>query len=156
MITAALADSGLDPARLELEITESTLMQDTSEVSLKIAQIRAMGLRLSLDDFGTGCSSLGYLNRFPINKIKIDRSFTIQLVGSPKTLAIVRAIAHLSRDLDIELVAEGVETHEQLALLVKENVFLIQGYLFSRPRPLEELTPLLNSSENSFKNTSVA
>ena len=156
MITAALADSGLDPARLELEITESTLMQDTSEVSLKIAQIRAMGLRLSLDDFGTGYSSLGYLNRFPINKIKIDRSFTIQLVGSPKTLAIVRAIAHLSRDLDIELVAEGVETHEQLALLVKENVFLIQGYLFSRPRPLEELTPLLNSSENSFKNTSVA
>jgi EAL domain-containing protein (putative c-di-GMP-specific phosphodiesterase class I) len=156
MITAALADSRLDPARLELEITESTLMQDTSEVSRIIAQIRAMGLRLSLDDFGTGYSSLGYLNRFPINKIKIDRSFTLQLVGSRKTLAIVRAIAHLSRDLDIELVAEGVETHEQLALLAKENVFLIQGYLFSRPRPLEELTPLLDPSENSFKSMGVA
>jgi diguanylate cyclase (GGDEF)-like protein len=156
MITAALADSELDPARLELEITESTLMQDTSEVSRKIVELRAMGLRLSLDDFGTGYSSLGYLNRFPINKIKIDRSFTIQLVGCPKTLAIVRSIAHLSRDLDIELVAEGVETHEQFALLVKENVFLIQGYLFSRPKPLEELTPLLDPSENSFKYTSIA
>ena len=94
MIAAALADLGLDPARLELEITELTLMQDTSEVSRKLARIRAMGLRLSLDDFGTGYSSLGYLNCFPINKIKIDRSFTIQLVGCPKTLAIVRAIAH--------------------------------------------------------------
>ena len=78
------------------------------------------------------------------------------MVGCPKTLAIVRAIAHLSRDLDIELVAEGIETHEQLALLAKENVFLIQGYLFSQPRPLEELTPLLDPSENSFKNMSVA
>jgi diguanylate cyclase (GGDEF)-like protein len=156
VITAALADSGLDPGRLELEITESTLMRDTLDVSQKIIELREMGLRMSLDDFGTGYSSLSYLNRFPINKIKIDRSFMIQLVDSPKTRAIVRAIAHLSRDLDIELVAEGVETHEQLALLLKENVFLIQGYLFSRPRPVGELAPLLDPSESPFKLISAA
>lgn len=143
IVRSALADSGLAPDRLELEITESTLMHDTVDVSRKIAELDAMGVRLSLDDFGTGYSSLNYLNRFPVRKVKIDRSFTLQLIGSAKTQAIVGAVAQLSRDLEIDLVAEGVETHEQLALFALRNVFLIQGYLFSRPKPLEELMPQL-------------
>ncbi len=155
-VASALVDFGLDPTRLELEITESTLMQDSTDVSRKIFELRAMGARLSLDDFGTGYSSLGYLNRYPIQKIKIDRSFIVQLVECPKTRAIVRAIASLSRDLDIDLVAEGIETHEQLALLAKENVFLIQGYLFSRPKPFSELAPLLDPSVFSYENAHVA
>jgi diguanylate cyclase (GGDEF)-like protein len=152
----ALADSGLDPDRLELEITESTLMQDTVDISRKIAELEALGVRLSLDDFGTGYSSLGYLNRFPVKKVKIDRSFTLQLIDSVKTQAIVGAVAQLSRDLDIELVAEGVETQEQLALFAVKNVFLIQGYLFSQPKPVEDLRPLLEPSLRTFGQGKVA
>jgi diguanylate cyclase (GGDEF)-like protein len=143
MIKSAVLDSGLPPERLEIEITESTLMQDTQDVSRKIDELVAFGVRLSLDDFGTGYSSLGYLNRFPVNKVKLDRSFTLRVNDSPKTRAIVGAISSLARDLDIELVAEGVETNEQLAQLALKNVFLIQGFLFSRPIPLEQLMPLL-------------
>jgi diguanylate cyclase (GGDEF)-like protein len=142
IVRSALVDAGLAPERLELEITETTLMHDTIDVAGKIAELDSLGVRLSLDDFGTGYSSLGYLNRFPVKKVKIDRSFTLALAASTKTQAIVGAVAQLTRDLDIELVAEGVETTEQLALFATKSVFLIQGYLFSRPKPLEELLPM--------------
>jgi diguanylate cyclase (GGDEF)-like protein len=145
MIRATLEGAGLPPDRLDVEITETTLMHDTDEVARKLVELEAMGVRLSLDDFGTGYSSLGYLNRFPVKKVKIDRSFAKQLIDSPKTQAIVGAVALLARDLDIDVVAEGVETHAQLAALAAKNVFLIQGYLFCRPKPLEELTPSLGS-----------
>ncbi|HEY8262221.1 MAG TPA: EAL domain-containing protein, partial [Methylosinus sp.] len=141
-VEEALAASGLEPARLEVEITESTLMQDTEDAAAKIAALRALGVRLSLDDFGTGFSSLAYLNRFPVDKVKLDRSFVLELAQSPKALAIVGAVAQLTQDLGVELVAEGVETCEQLALLRSKNVHLIQGYLFSVPKPREELDPL--------------
>jgi len=139
VVARALADSGLAPERLEVEITENTLMIDTEDVAAKIEALDAMGVRLSLDDFGTGYSSLSYLNRFPVRKLKMDRSFVKTLLESRKTQAIVSAVALLARELDIEVVAEGVETQEQLACLATKNVFLIQGYLFSRPKPAEEL-----------------
>lgn len=141
VVARALADSGLAPERLEVEITENTLMIDTEDVAAKIEALDAMGVRLSLDDFGTGYSSLSYLNRFPVRKLKMDRSFVNTLLESRKTQAIVSAVALLARELDIEVVAEGVETQEQLACLATKNVFLIQGYLFSRPKPAEELFP---------------
>ncbi|BGE87675.1 putative bifunctional diguanylate cyclase/phosphodiesterase [Methylosinus trichosporium] len=138
-VEAALCAASLDPGRLEVEITESTLMQDTEDAAAKIAGLRALGVRLSLDDFGTGFSSLAYLNSFPVDKVKLDRSFILQLSQSPKALAIVGAVAQLTDELGIELVAEGVETGEQLALLRGKNVHLIQGFLFSKPKPREEI-----------------
>jgi diguanylate cyclase (GGDEF)-like protein len=143
-VEAALAAASLDPGRLEVEITESTLMQDTEDAAAKIAGLRALGVRLSLDDFGTGFSSLAYLNSFPVDKIKLDRSFVLQLSHSPKALAIVGAVAQLTDELGVELVAEGVETSEQLALLRAKNVHLIQGFLFSKPKPREELDLLFS------------
>ena len=143
MIAATLRDSGLDPDRLELEITESTLMTDSDDIDSKITKIESLGLRLSLDDFGTGYSSLGYLDRFPVKKVKIDRSFVIQMVQSPKMRAIIGAVALLARELEIDIVAEGVETHAQLAFLATKNIYLIQGYLFCRPIPFEEVLPRL-------------
>jgi|GEM_PF-1741623 len=142
MVAATLHESGLEPDRLELEITETTLMV-SDDVDSKLREIEALGVRLSLDDFGTGYSSLGYLNRFPVKKVKIDRSFARQAIESPKTQAIVSAISALARDLSIDLVAEGVETDAQLAFMASKNIFLIQGYLYTRPRPIEELRPLL-------------
>ncbi|KAF0212440.1 MAG: diguanylate cyclase/phosphodiesterase [Methylocystaceae bacterium] len=142
MVAATLRESGLEPDRLELEITETTLMV-SDDVDSKLREIEALGVRLSLDDFGTGYSSLGYLNRFPVKKVKIDRSFARQAIESPKTQAIISAISALARDLSIDLVAEGVETDAQLAFMASKNIFLIQGYLYTRPRPIEELRPLL-------------
>lgn len=139
VVETALQDAGLDPNRLEVEITETTLMQDTEEALKKIAALRELGVRLSLDDFGTGYCSLAYLHLFAVDKVKIDRSFVEDLHAAPKTQAIVGAIAMLARELRIDLVAEGVETNEQLAYLAQKNVFLIQGYLFSRPMPVAEL-----------------
>jgi diguanylate cyclase (GGDEF)-like protein len=150
-VEEALAASGLEPARLEVEITESTLMQDTEDAGAKIADLRALGVRLSLDDFGTGFSSLAYLNRFPVDKVKLDRSFVLELVRSPKALAIVGAVAQLTQDLGVELVAEGVETCEQLALLRSKNVHLIQGYLFSVPKPRDELDLLFGRADERLK-----
>jgi diguanylate cyclase (GGDEF)-like protein len=142
MVAQTLRDTGLEPDRLELEITETTLME-SDDVESKLRQIEALGVRLSLDDFGTGYSSLGYLNRFPVKKVKIDRSFARQAIESPKTQAIISAISALAQDLSIDLVAEGVETDAQLAFMASKNIFLIQGYLYTRPRPIEELRPLL-------------
>lgn len=144
-IAATLRETGLPPDRLELEITETTLMMQTDDIEGKVRRICALGARLSLDDFGTGYSSLGYLDRFPVKKVKIDRAFANQAIDSPKTQAIIGAISLLARDLGIDLVAEGVETNAQLAFMASRNVFLIQGYLYSKPRPVEELAPRLAS-----------
>jgi len=143
-VSAALRETGLSPGRLELEITETTLMTQTDDVSRKVQAIDALGVRLSLDDFGSGYSSLGYLDRFPVKKVKIDQSFARQATDSLKTQAIIGAISLLARELGIELVAEGVETHAQLAFMATKNIFLIQGYLYSPPRPIEDLTPQLS------------
>jgi len=147
VIESALQDAGLEPNRLEIEITETTLMQDTDEALRKIAALKNLGVRLSLDDFGTGYCSLAYLHLFPVDKVKIDRSFVLELTNTRKTQAIVGAIAILAQELGMDLVAEGVETEQQLACLLQKNVCLIQGYLFSRPAQVAELSDMLGAPD---------
>jgi EAL domain-containing protein (putative c-di-GMP-specific phosphodiesterase class I) len=140
-INAALSASGLPASRLELEITESVLLQGT-EAFTTLHALRALGLRISMDDFGTGCSSLSYLRSFPFEKIKIDRSFVSELAVRGDSMAIVRAVTGLGKSLGIST-AEGVETSEQLALLRSEGCDEVQGYLFSPPQPAAEVDKML-------------
>lgn len=144
-LAAVLRETGLPPTRLELEITESAFISHSADIEAKLTGLAALGIRLALDDFGTGYSSLSYLNRFPVNKVKIDQAFSRQANESPKTQAIIGAISTLAGDLGLDLVAEGVETHDQLAFMASKNIFLIQGYLYSKPKPIEELAPLLEN-----------
>ncbi len=135
-VEAALARSGLAPHRLELEITESLLLQDTGETLLTLRKIRSRGVRISMDDFGTGYSSLSYLRRFAFDKLKIDQSFIRHLEDSEDSIAIVRAVIAMGNSLGISITAEGVETAGQLAILREEGCQQVQGYLFSKPKPL--------------------
>ncbi|HEY8565627.1 MAG TPA: EAL domain-containing protein [Beijerinckiaceae bacterium] len=137
-VLSALAQAGLAPERLELEITETVLMQNT-EASLKaLHRLRGAGVRIAMDDFGTGYSSLSYLRSFPFDKIKIDRSFVRELTHNAECRAIVRAITSLGQSLSISTIAEGVETREQLDAVRAEGCTEVQGYLFSPPVPIEE------------------
>ncbi len=136
-VAAALAAHGVSPERLEVEITEGALMQDTRHTAAQLARFRELGVSLALDDFGTGYSSLGYLKRFALDKIKIDRSFVMGLGESSENAAIVRAIVTLARSLELEVVAEGVETEEQRAFLLREGCREAQGFLFAAPLPPE-------------------
>ena len=145
-IQHALAESGLPPHRLEIEITESTLLQQSEENLRTLHAIRGMGVRISMDDFGTGYSSLSYLQRFPFDTIKIDRSFVSGLDGGEGSDAIVRAVSALGASLGIEVIAEGIETEAQAAQVQAEGCRRGQGYLFSKPRPVAELTPLLQTA----------
>jgi EAL domain-containing protein (putative c-di-GMP-specific phosphodiesterase class I) len=126
----------LKPRRLELEITEGVLIKDSEQTLQTLLQLKALGVRIAMDDFGTGYSSLGYLQRFPFDKIKIDQSFIRALGSDADSLAIVRAVIGLGRSLRMPVVAEGVETEEQLALLRREQCDGIQGYLIGEPKPL--------------------
>jgi diguanylate cyclase (GGDEF)-like protein len=139
-LRAALADSGLPPQRLELEITETVLIENNEENLTMLRQLKDMGAEIVLDDFGIGYSSMRYLQIFPIDKIKIDKSFIQSMPSHTDSVAIVCAIAGLARNLDIETTAEGVETGEQLALLRGAGCLLAQGYLFSRPAPAARLS----------------
>lgn len=145
----ALLDSGLDPERLELEITENVLLQDHEAVLQTLHAIRAKGVRIAMDDFGTGYSSLSYLRRFPFDKIKIDQSFVRGLDNDDEAIAIVRAIAGLGRTLGMTVNAEGVETAEQLAALQALDCSEVQGYLFSTPKPASEVAGLLRQYGNA-------
>ncbi len=139
----ALASSGLEPSRLELEITESVLLQN-SEATLKtLHELRDLGVRVGLDDFGTGYSSLSYLRSFPFDKMKIDKSFVRDLGQERDSLAIIRAAIYLARELGISVTAEGVETVEQFERLKAEGCREVQGFLFSAPVPATELARLL-------------
>jgi diguanylate cyclase (GGDEF)-like protein/PAS domain S-box-containing protein len=143
-VLAALAESGLDPTRLELEITESVLLQDSDVTLATLHKLREYGVRISMDDFGTGYSSLSYLRSFPFDKIKIDRSFVNELATRKDSMAIVRAVTGLGKSLGISTTAEGVETREQLALLRLEGCTEVQGYYFSPPRPADQVEKLLS------------
>jgi diguanylate cyclase (GGDEF)-like protein len=143
-VTSALAASGLRPSRLELEITESVLLQDSESVMETLHALKDLGVQISMDDFGTGYSSLSYLRSFPFDKIKIDQSFVRDMSGDNDSVAIVRAVAGLGRNLGMSTTAEGVETDQQLEHLRDEGCSEVQGYLFSRPLPASELLPLLD------------
>jgi diguanylate cyclase (GGDEF)-like protein len=147
LVLNALASSGLEPARLELEITESVLLQNEASTRAILHKLRALGVRIAMDDFGTGYSSLAYLRSFPFDKIKIDRSFVRDMTRSEECAAIVRAVAGLARSLNIITVVEGIETSNQLEMARSEGCDEGQGYLFGRPAPAAEARRILGSEE---------
>jgi diguanylate cyclase (GGDEF)-like protein len=157
MIVSALAESGLTPRRLELEITESVLLDVRGTALAMLQRLREIGVRISLDDFGTGYSSLGYLRSFPFDKIKIDQSFVRSNSDDAVGRAIVRTVAALGQSLGMATVAEGVETDEQMARVGAEGCTAVQGYLISRPMPPEQIGSFLRSrNETASRDSSGA
>ncbi|MBI2311398.1 MAG: EAL domain-containing protein [Betaproteobacteria bacterium] len=138
-IRQVLQDTRLDPRYLELELTESLVMHNAEEFVTTLRELKALGLRLSIDDFGTGYSSLSYLKRFPIDRLKIDQSFVRDIGSDPDDAAIAQAVITLGHSLNLRVIAEGVETEEQLGFLRARGCDEIQGYLFSKPLPAEEI-----------------
>ena len=139
MVTSVLDESGLPPGRLQLEITETVLLQNTFSTLATLHELRKMGVQIALDDFGTGYSSLSYLRSFPFDKIKIDRSFIQDLSNGAEPFAIVNAVAGLAKCLNMTSTAEGVETQQQMEVLQAIGCTEMQGYLFSQPRPASEI-----------------
>lgn len=150
-VMSALAASGLAPGRLELEITESALIQDAEAVIACLHHLRELGVRIALDDFGTGYSSLAYLRRFPFSKIKIDRAF-VREIADPGTAAIVRAVVGLGRRVAADITAEGVETQEQRERVVAAGCTQMQGFLFSKPLTAEDATVVALQSPDATSN----
>ena len=136
-VEAALARHGFDPARLKLELTESVIVNDVEDVVGKMQRLRAMGVSLAMDDFGTGYSSLAYLKQLPLDQIKIDQSFTRDITTDPNDAVMVKTIIDLARNFRMHVIAEGVETHEQLAFLRAHGCMACQGYLFGKPMAIE-------------------
>ena len=145
VVMTALANSGLAPSRLDLEITESVLIEDSAAALQILEDLRSKQVGISLDDFGTGFASLAYLNDFPFTKIKIDRKFCQNVDQSPRTAAIVKGIVQTTRDLRMERVAEGVETEAQLERMMSLGINAIQGYLFSKPMPAHQLREIIKA-----------
>ena len=145
-VRAILTETGLEPRYLELELTETFLMQDSKSTAEVLQALKDMGVQLALDDFGTGYSSLSYLKRFPIDTLKIDRSFVRDMTTDADDASIVNAVISMGRSLHLRVVAEGVETREQLSLLQAQNCPEGQGYYFSRPVAAEEFTQLLSAA----------
>ena len=137
-VLSILADTGLSPARLELEITESVIINDMARALGILRRLKALGIRIAMDDFGTGYSSLATLQAFPFDKIKIDRSFVGRVEESTQAAVIVRAVLGLGRSLGMGVVAEGVETQAQLQFLADEACEEVQGYLLGKPQPIEQ------------------
>jgi diguanylate cyclase (GGDEF)-like protein len=137
-VAEVLKETGLDPARLEIEITESLLINDTEEVLSKLNRLRELGVAIAMDDFGTGYSSLSYLARFPFSKIKIDRQFIRNMTRDPAMRAIVKTIIALGKSLDVTITAEGVETEEQAAMLREFGCPQVQGFLYGYPGAAEQ------------------
>src|SRR5580693_4862051 len=151
VIVGALATSGLQPTRLEIEITETVLLQNRETTLAVLHQLRELGVRIAMDDFGTGYSSLTYLQCFPFDKIKIDRSFVKDITENAGSLNIVRAVAALAKGMGMTATAEGIETREQLDRITCEGCTEMQGFLFSRPLPASEIERLFLSGREALK-----
>ena len=136
MVDRVLRDTGLDPTRLDLEVTEGLFIREPERALAILLHLKSLGVQISMDDFGTGYSSLSYFRMFPFDKVKIDRSFIHEMLGSPQARAIIRSVIGLGRGLGVPVVAEGVETAEQLDALRAEGCDQVQGYLISRPAPI--------------------
>ena len=150
LVCEVLGNTGLTPNRLEIEITETLLLQDTRRTRLALEQLQALGVRVSLDDFGTGYSSLSYLHSFPLHKVKIDQSFLNDVAENSRMLTLLRGMARLSAELGLRVAVEGVETREQLALLETEGTIdEVQGYLLGRPLNAVEIRKLLYSAQTA-------
>lgn len=149
LVMDVLKQSGLPAKRLELEITETLLLEKSSQVLATLHALRALGVRISMDDFGTGYSSLSYLRSFPFDKIKIDQSFVRDLAANRDAQAIVRSIISLGMGLGVTITAEGVETEAELSCLRAEGCHEGQGFLFSRARPNAEIISLLKAQRGT-------
>ncbi len=147
LVHSILIETGLAPGRLELEITEGVLIEDFDRGLALLRRLKALGVRISMDDFGSGYSSLSYLQAFPFDKIKIDRAFIINLGRNPQSAAIVRAVIDLGHGLDMSIIAEGVETIDQLAFLAREGCDGVQGYLLGKPLPIGKYAGLVGRVE---------
>jgi predicted signal transduction protein with EAL and GGDEF domain len=145
-VHAILLETGLAPERLELEITEGVLIENVSRAAAILRNLKALGIRIALDDFGTGYSSLAYLQSFPLDRIKIDRSFVTRLDRSGSSAAIVRSVIGLARGLRLPVIAEGVETEQQRQILAREGCDEIQGYLIGRPAAIEAYAEIVGRS----------
>jgi len=143
MVADIIAETGFDPDRLELEITESVMIEGAEAAIAELRHVKDMGARIAMDDFGTGYSSLSYLNRFPFDKIKIDRSFVMDLGKRGNGAAIVKAVVGIGESLGMTICAEGVETIEQRRFLEQAGCHEAQGYYFAKPMPLAQLTGFL-------------
>lgn len=149
MVLSALSESGLHPKRLELEITESVLLDETDANLETLHALRGYGVRIAMDDFGTGYSSISYLRRFPFDKIKIDRSFVREIGEKPEAAAIIRAIIGLGQSLNMTTLVEGIETDLQRSAVLAEGANEMQGFLFSPPRPASEIDALFKEDRPS-------
>jgi len=148
-VRAALSGAGLDPRKLQIEVTESVFLDQPATVGEMLCRIRALGVRVALDDFGTGYSSLGYLNLYRIDTVKIDRSFVSGLPTRPNAAAIVRAIVGLGQAMELSVVAEGVENETELQALRQAGCTLVQGYLLGRPMPADDIAELLRGAHGA-------
>jgi EAL domain-containing protein (putative c-di-GMP-specific phosphodiesterase class I) len=145
VIGRIVTEARIDPRLLEFELTESILMTDAESAVETLRQIKARGIRLALDDFGTGYSSLSYLKRFPLDALKIDRAFIRDVTENPDDVSIVVAIINLARSLQLHVIAEGVETQEQLAFLRRHGCDEAQGYYIARPMDVAAISRLLGA-----------
>ncbi|HWU51136.1 MAG TPA: EAL domain-containing protein [Asticcacaulis sp.] len=142
-IIRTVRESGVDPSRIEFEITETAMLSDFEQACEALSRLKAMGCRIAVDDFGAGYSSFSYIHRLPVDKIKIDRSFVVQLVSHPSAIQIVKTIIELARNLNLDCVIEGVETKDEMDKLRQVRARYVQGYLFSKPLPATEVSAWL-------------
>ncbi|HTB01206.1 MAG TPA: EAL domain-containing protein [Bradyrhizobium sp.] len=150
LVHSILLETGLSPGRLELEITEGVLIEDFDRGLALLRRLKALGVRISMDDFGSGYSSLSYLQAFPFDKIKIDRAFVMNLGRNPQSAAIVRAVIGLGHGLEMSIVAEGVETQEQLGFLAEEGCDAVQGYFLGKPLPIGQYAALVGRGDGNM------
>ena len=137
--------NGVAPTGIDLEITESLIMQDIEDNIRKLKEVRGLGVSIAIDDFGTGYSSLAYLAKLPVQSLKIDRSFVVTMLKNPDTMTLVQTVISLAHSLRLKVVAEGVDEEEQAKMLRLLRCDEMQGYLFSKPVPFDEMTALLKA-----------